>query len=48
MEPNKGQFDNVVSLDDMRAKSQASKSPYGPVQSGIVKVQPQSIKEDDK
>ena len=48
MIPAKGQFDNVVSLADMKAQVAANKSPWGPVQKGIVKVQPQYFKEDDK
>ena len=48
MIPAKGQFDNVTSLDEMRAQAQANKSPWGPVKAGIVKVQPQTFKEDNK
>lgn len=48
MIPNKSQFSNVTSLDAKRAESQAAKSPFGPVQSGMVKVQPQAFKEDKK
>jgi hypothetical protein len=42
MLPAGGQFDNVVSLDAKRAEkaseTKASKSPYGPIQAGIVKT----------
>ena len=48
MIPNKGQFDKVVSLGAKRAEKQAAKSPFGPVQSGMVKLQPQVFKEDNK
>ena len=41
MIPAKGQFDNVVSLDAKRAEksaaTQTAKSPFGPIQAGVVK-----------
>lgn len=41
MIPSQGQFSNVVSLDAKRAEksaeTQAAKSPFGPIQAGVVK-----------
>lgn len=42
MIPNSNQFNNVVSLDAKRAEksatTQAAKSPFGPIQAGVVKT----------
>lgn len=42
MIPAQGQFSNVVSLDAKRADkiaaTQAAKSPFGPIQAGVVKT----------
>jgi len=38
MEPSSNQFSNVSSLDAKRAEKTAAQSPFGPIQSGIVKT----------
>ena len=40
MEPAKGQFPNVVSLAAKREEKQAARSPFGPIQTGLVKPKP--------
>lgn len=45
MEPASPQFNNVVSLDAKRAEKNAAKSPFGPIQSGVVAQKPEPEEE---
>ena len=47
MIPDKPQMSNVISLDAKRAEKNASASPFGPIQSGIVAQKP-DVKTDEE